>query len=119
DLSETGGTSLLNDLDLNENVASFTTDPLPEGLDIDGYVEVALEVEASSGRADWFLWLAEVNPLGDAIRLTAGGTRRTNAPGSEQISVSLGPISHVVSKGHRVRLYIGNSNSPLWNTFPA
>lgn len=114
---ELGDTATVNDLrrlDEHRNVISFDLDPGDEGFDIAGGVEVRLDTRADSTVADWCVWLADVDDRGHAVRLTNDTARtRYASPGQQvTVTVALGPISHRVRPGHRLRMYVAGSNFP-------
>ncbi|UXN75043.1 CocE/NonD family hydrolase [Devosia sp. A8/3-2] len=101
------------------DVATFTSAPLEAELEVTGLVEAALWVSSSGPSSDWTARLCVVEPSGRSIGLVDGITRRSDRAGSPtEVTVRLGHISHLFSKGSRLRLQVASSNYPRFDRNP-
>ena len=108
----------------------FSTEVLPEDVEVTGPVEVTLYAASSAPDTDFVARLLDVYPDGRAYNLTEGIIRarfrvsiweppRLLEPGRVyQYRIELLPTSNVFCKGHRIRLHITSSNFPLWDRNP-
>ncbi|WP_353114471.1 CocE/NonD family hydrolase [Microbacterium sp.] len=101
-------------LDRHPHVLALTGDVQEEPLLVSGVVEVEIEAEAD-GTRDWCVWLADVDEAGIPVRVSANGSRIVHDGARSTATVALGPVAHEFAPGHRLRLYLGGSNFPIWD----
>ncbi len=114
-------------IERRDDVLVYTSDELPEDLEVTGPIEVRLFASSSAVDTDFTARLSDVFPDGRAVNLTEGVVRaRFRArqwdrpsllePGKvEEYVIELQPTSNVFRQGHRIRLDISSSNFPLWD----
>jgi uncharacterized protein len=109
-----------------DDVLCFTTDVLPETVEVTGHVSLTLYVSSSAPDTDFTGKLVDVFPDGRAIFLTDGilRARYRNSlaepepltPGKPvEISLDLSVTSNVFLPGHRIRLEVSSSNFPRFD----
>ena len=108
------------------DVLVFSTAPLPEDVEVTGFVSVDLYAATTAVDTDFTALLADVEPNGYARFLTDGIVRARYRDGVSRISevvpgriykysIDLWATGNVFKAGHRVRLYISSSNFPRFN----
>lgn len=111
-----------------DDVLVYTTDVLPEPLEIIGKVTVELQAATDARDTDFTATLSDVGPDGRAIQLGAriairrGRYRNGYAkeelltPGKvETFPIELFDMAHQFKAGHRIRLEISSSATPYYN----
>jgi uncharacterized protein len=105
------------------DVLLFTTDPLPEPVEVTGRITAKLHVSSDCPDTDFTVKLCDVYPDGKSMLVT-DGIRRASLrnsfekreplkPGKTyEVSVDLWSTSLVFNKGHRIRIAVSSSNSP-------
>ena len=108
-----------------QDVLVYTTEPLPEDMEITGPVELRLFAASSAVDTDFTATLTDVYPDGRAVHICEGIRGVTFRDSLEQptpiepdrvyeYSISLWETSQVFAKGHRLRLEISSSNFPRY-----
>jgi putative CocE/NonD family hydrolase len=103
-------------VEARRDVLAFTSDPLPEDLEVTGRVRVALHVKSSAPATDWVARLCDVDTNGQSWNVCDGIVRelkQADAPGRRE--VDLWSTSYVFLKGHRLRLQVTSSCFPRWD----
>jgi putative CocE/NonD family hydrolase len=110
-----------------DDVLVYTTEPLPEDVEVTGPVTVTLFAATSAPDTDFVARLTDVYPDGRSINLTEGVIRarfrqrdwshpQPVEPGRVlEYTIELQPTSNVFPQGHRLRLDLTSSNFPLWD----
>ncbi|WP_285731318.1 CocE/NonD family hydrolase [Nocardiopsis sp. ATB16-24] len=102
----------------------FDSGPLPERVEILGSAVVDLELAVDRPDAMIAVRLSDVNPRGQATRVTYGLLNLTHADGHEnpqklvpgrryRVSVPLNGVAQVFPPGHRMRISVSTSYWPL------
>ncbi|MDQ0664594.1 putative CocE/NonD family hydrolase [Arthrobacter ulcerisalmonis] len=99
-----------------EDVLVFTSDHLPEDVEVTGHVTAALVAQTDGPTTDWVVRLCDVHPNGRSYVVTDGITRISGKPGEKQsVEVDLWSTSMVFKKGHRIRVQVTSSCFPRWD----
>ncbi|MBV8833665.1 MAG: CocE/NonD family hydrolase [Acidobacteriaceae bacterium] len=109
-----------------DDVLVYTSEPLPEEVEVTGPVRVILYVSTSTNDTDFTAKLVDVQPQGRPLLVTDGIQRlryrlsldrpvfvKRNT--AYQISVDAGVTSYVFAPGHRIRLEVSSSNFPRFD----
>lgn len=101
-------------IESRDDVIVFTSDPLPQDLEVTGRLSAKLYVSSDLPRADVAVRLTDVYPDGRSILLADGLTHsHVEANGKPvEVEVDLWSTSVVFAKGHRIRVSISASNYP-------
>jgi uncharacterized protein len=110
-------------------VLVYSTEPLPEDLEVTGPIVATLYASSSAPDTDFTAKLVDVSECGTALNLTDGiirarwrNSRTTPAmltPGKvEEFKIDMWSTSNVFKKGHRIRLEISSSNFPRFDRNP-
>ena len=105
---------------------TFTSEPLPEDLEVTGPVKAVLHAKSSAVDTDWVVRLSDVYPDGRSILIVDGILRARYrdslsepsliAPGrAYRYDVDLWATSNVFKAGHRLRVSVTSSNFPRWD----
>jgi len=109
------------------DVLTYTSDVLPEDLEVTGPVVLKLYASSSAKDTDFVARLTDVYPDGRSINITDGvirarfrddvwGEPKLMDPGTVyQFTIDLQCTSNVFKAGHRLRVDITSSNFPLWD----
>lgn len=111
------------------DVLVYSTEPLPEDLEVTGPIVATLYASSSAPDTDFTAKLVDVSECGTALNLTDGIIRarwrnsRTTpsmlTPGKvEEFKIDMWSTSNVFKKGHRIRLEISSSNFPRFDRNP-
>lgn len=113
------------------DVLTFTSDPVPEDLEVTGPVRVVLWASSSAPDTDFVARLCDVHPDGRSMNLTDGvlrarhrGLSRGEAPSliepgrPYEYDIDLWATSNVFRAGHRIRLQVTSSCFPRWDRNP-
>jgi putative CocE/NonD family hydrolase len=111
------------------DVLSFTSEALPESLEVTGPLSVTLHAATSAADTDFTARLVDVWPDGRSMGIADGivraryreGTGRARAisPGSVyEYTIDLIATSQVFKAGHRLRVDISSSNFPCFDRNP-
>ncbi|WP_328436364.1 CocE/NonD family hydrolase [Streptomyces sp. NBC_00444] len=115
-----------NHLEHRPDVLSYTSEPLPETLDLAGPVRLVLSVESSAPDTDFTGKLLDVLPDGRALLVADGITRarhrhgpdteRPLTPGTvSTLRLDLGHTAWRLPAGHRLRIHVSSSNFPQYD----
>ncbi len=123
----TGGAFDQRQLEARADVLVYSTEPLPEGLEVSGPIDVTLYVSSSAKDTDFTVKLLDVYPDGTAYNLdeTIQRVRYRNGydkppawmePG-KVYQVTLQPLttSNYFAAGHRIRIEVSSSNFPRFD----
>ena len=113
-------------LEARRDVLAFTTEPLPDDLQVIGHVEVRLWIASSAPDTDFFARLLDVEPDGAAWNLMSPTLEVMRAryrvderepelmePGRPyELVLRLGMTGNLFRKGHRIRLHVTSSFFP-------
>ena len=112
-------------LELRRDVLVYTSEPLEEGVNVTGPIEVMLYVSSDAKDTDFAVKILDVYPDGTAYNLddSIQGARYREGydkevfmkPG-EVYEVKVGPLgtSNFFKKGHRIRIDVSSSNFPRY-----
>ena len=107
----------------------YTSDPLPEDLEVTGPVVVKLYARTSARDTDFTAKLVDVHPDGYVVNLCDGIVRgryresttqqKLLQPGEVyEFTIDLWPTSNVFLSGHRIRVDVASSNLPRFDRNP-
>ncbi|HEU0253725.1 MAG TPA: CocE/NonD family hydrolase, partial [Pyrinomonadaceae bacterium] len=109
------------------DILVYTTDPLKEGIEVSGSIEVTLYVSSDAKDTDFTVKLIDVYPDGRAYNLDETIQRMRYRDGYDKpevwmqggkvYKVTLGPMttSNYFEAGHRIRIEISSSNFPRFD----
>jgi putative CocE/NonD family hydrolase len=109
------------------DVLVYTTEPLKEGVEVSGPIEVTLYVSSDAKDTDFTVKLIDVYPDGRAFNLDETIQRMRYREGYDKpevwmqsgkvYKVTLGPMntSNYFEAGHRIRIEISSSNFPRFD----
>jgi putative CocE/NonD family hydrolase len=109
------------------DILVYTTEPLKEGLEVSGPIEVTLYVSSDAKDTDFTVKLIDVYPDGRAYNLDETIQRMRYRDGYDKpkvwmesgkvYKVTLGPMvtSNYFEAGHRIRIEISSSNFPRFD----
>lgn len=112
-------------IEMRNDVLVYTSEVLPEGIEVTGQLEVVLQVSSSAVDTDFTAKLIDVYPDGKAFNIQEGAIRMRHreglakkvlmAPGKlYEVRLDLHASSNYFSAGHRIRLEVSSSNFPRW-----
>lgn len=115
-----------SEVESRPDVLVYTTEPLTEGLEVTGPIELVLYVESSARDTDFTATLVDVLPDGTAYNVQEGILRARYREGWDRtvwmtpgtvvtVPVSLGATGHYFGPGHRIRLQVSSSNFPRFD----
>jgi uncharacterized protein len=105
------------------DVLLFTTEPLPEPVEVTGRITATLFISSDCPDTDFTVKLCDVYPNGKSMLVTDGiqraslrdrfETRQLLEPDEVyKLDVDLWSTSLILARGHRLRIAISSSNSP-------
>jgi putative CocE/NonD family hydrolase len=109
------------------DVLVYTTDPLPEGLEVSGPIEATLYVSSDAKDTDLTVKLIDVYPDGTAYNLDENIQRLRWRDGYDKQPVWMSPgqvykvalqpmtTSNWFASGHRIRIEVSSSNFPRFD----
>jgi predicted acyl esterase len=101
------------------DVLVFTSEPLPEPVEVIGYVAAELSVTRDNPYADLFVRLCDVDPRGRSRNVCDGIVRLTEQdPLTGTVRVSLLGTAHRFGRGHRLRLQVAGGAHPRFSRNP-
>ncbi len=114
------------DKEEREDMLVYSTDILPEDVEVTGNVTAKLFIQSSAVDTDFFVRLVDVLPDGTAYSYLSGVFRMRYRDGYYEshymspgqvypIEVKVGPISLVFRAGHRIRIEITSSDFPEYD----
>jgi len=112
-----------------EDVQVFTTDPLPEPVEVTGHIQAVLFISSDCRDTDFTAKLTDVYPDGRSQLLCDGIQRAKLRNSLEQpelleagevyrIEVDMWSTSMIFNTGHRIRLAVSSSNYPRFSANP-
>ena len=118
-----GGVFDQRPVEARADVLVYTSEPLPEPLEVSGNVRVILHVSSDAKDTDFMVKLVDVHPDGTAYnvvetmqraRYREGYDREVLMEAGEVYELEASPMStsNVFLKGHRIRLEVTSSNFP-------
>ncbi len=116
----TGGALDNRPLESRDDVLVFTSDELPEPLELVGPVEAVVHLESTLDHVDVFARVCDVHPDGasfnvcDALQRFTPHTIARNADGVFAAHVDLWPIGHNFAAGHRLRVQVASGLHPVY-----
>jgi uncharacterized protein len=119
----------LRPIESRKDVLVFTTDVLPQPLEMTGRISAELFISSDSPDTDFTAMLADVYPDGRSMLVTDGILRarfRKSLDREEfiqpsqtyKLSIDLWSTSLAFNKGHRIRVLVSSSNSPRFDPNP-
>lgn len=114
-------------METRPDILVYTSDPLPEGIEVSGPVQVTLHVSSDAPDTDFTVKLLDVDTEGRAwnldetiqrMRWREGYDRpETRMEPGRTYKVALGPLntSNFFAKGHRIRIEVSSSNFPRFD----
>jgi uncharacterized protein len=108
------------------DILVYSTEPLTEGVEVSGPVEVTLYISSDAKDTDFTVKLIDVHPDGRAynldetiqrVRYREGYHREVWLQPGEVYKVVLGPMttSNYFAPGHRIRIEVSSSNFPRFD----
>ncbi|HEY0997622.1 MAG TPA: CocE/NonD family hydrolase [Gemmatimonadaceae bacterium] len=113
--------------EVRDDILVYTSDPLTEGVEVSGPIEVTLFVESDAKDTDFTVKLIDVYPDGRAYNLDESIQRMRWREGYDKppvwmepgkvAKVAIGPLttSNFFEKGHRIRVEVSSSNFPRFD----
>jgi uncharacterized protein len=95
------------------DVLAFTGTPLPEPLEVFG-APVAELAHRTTGPADLFVRISEVDPQGRSQNVSDAFVRLDPAHRDDPVRVELDPVAHRFAAGNRIRLLVCGGSFPRW-----
>ncbi len=97
----------------------FSSEPLPEPVEVIGEVIAELSVTRDNAYADLFVRLCDVDPRGRSRNVCDGIVRLTDQdPLTGTVRVSLFGAAHRFGRGHRIRLQVAGGAHPRFARNP-
>ena len=110
------------------DVLSYSTEPLPNDVEVTGPIELILYAASSARDTDFTAKLVDVHPDGKAFNLCEGIIRARYAgegkpqllePGkAREYRIDLWVTSNLFKAGHRIRVEVSSSNFPRFDRNP-
>ena len=108
-----------------DDVLVYTSAPLPESVEVTGFVTLDLFVSSDAVDTDFHAKLCDVYPDGRSVNLTEGIVRTRFREGLDKevmmlpgtvypLTIEVGVTSNVFKKEHRIRLEITSSCFPIY-----
>ena len=113
-------------IEARADVLVYTSEPLPEDLEVTGTVELVLYVASDAPDTDFTATLVDVHPGGKAIIVSEGMLRTRFRDSIEsptlmepgevyEFHITIWETSNLFKAGHRIRLEISSSNFPRFD----
>lgn len=114
------------DLEIRNDILVYTSEPLKEGLNVAGFVEVELYVGSDAKDTDFTVKLIDVSPDGKAynlddnifrVRYREGYDKKVLLEKEEVYAIKFAPLitGNYFKPGHRVRIEVSSSNFPRYD----
>jgi len=108
------------------DVLVYSTDVLPNDVEVTGPIEMNLFFSTDVTDTDFFVTLSDVYPDGKAVLISEGAVRarfresverpKLLTPGETyEVKIPIWETSNVFKKGHRLRIHVTSSNFPRFN----
>lgn len=121
-----GGSWDQQEMELREDILVYTSDVLPEGIEVSGFIESKLYLSTDVKDTDLTIKLIDVYPDGSAYNLDETIQRVRYREGYEKevfmekgkvYEVNMTPMStsNYFEKGHRIRIEVSSSNFPRFD----
>ena len=116
----TGGAVDNRALEARPDVLVYTSEPLPEPLEVIGPTEAELCAGSSLDHTDFFVRLCDVHPDGRSVNVCDGLQRfdpasiKRGAGGTFTAAVPLWPVGHRFAAGHRLRIQVSSGAHPVY-----
>ncbi|WNV87196.1 CocE/NonD family hydrolase [Umezawaea sp. Da 62-37] len=94
------------------DVLVYTGMPLERDLDVIGEVSATIHVRTSTGHADVFVRLCDVDAKGVSLNVTDGVLRLPTGDGITTAEVALDPTAYRFRRGHRLRVQVSGGAFP-------
>jgi len=118
-----GGAFDQQQMETRHDILVYTSEPLPEGVEVSGFIESTLYVSSDAKDTDFTIKLIDVYPDGTAYNLDETIQRARYREGYEQevfmeddtiYELNLTPMStsNYFEAGHRIRIEVSSSNFP-------
>jgi uncharacterized protein len=101
-------------------VLTYTSATLREHLEVIGPVSATVRLRTSTGHADVFVRLCDVDPEGRSVNVCDGlqrispDTHPADGDGTHTVPVRMWPTAHRFRAGHRLRLQISGGSFPCF-----
>ena len=110
-------------MEARQDILVYTSDPLSEGIEVSGTIDVTLYVSSDARDTDFTVKLIDVHPDGRAYNLDETIQRARYRDGYDQqvfmaegevYELAVGPLStsNYFDAGHRIRIEVSSSNFP-------
>tara|TARA_Y100000031_G_scaffold93393_2_gene102473 strand:+ start:1292 stop:3208 length:1917 start_codon:yes stop_codon:yes gene_type:complete len=110
-------------MEARQDILVYTSDPLTEGVEVSGTIDVTLYVSSDARDTDFTVKLIDVHPDGRAYNLDEtiqraryreGYDRQVFMADGEVYELAVGPLStsNYFDAGHRIRIEVSSSNFP-------
>jgi len=118
-----GGAVDQQELETRNDILVYTSEPLTEGIEVSGFIEMSLYVSSDAKDTDFTVKLIDVYPDGTAYNLDETIQRARYREGydkevfmeeGEVYKIDLTPLStsNYFKEGHRIRIEVSSSNFP-------
>lgn len=113
------------EMETRNDILVYTSDPLTEGIEVSGFIEMSLYVSSDVKDTDFTVKIIDVYPDGTAYNLDETIQRARYREGydkevfmeeGEVYQIDLTPLStsNYFEKGHRIRIEVASSNFPRY-----
>ncbi len=99
-------------VEARSDVLVYTGMPLERDLDVIGEVSATVHVRTSTGHADVFVRLCDVDAKGVSLNVTDGVLRLPTGDGIATAEVALDPTAYRFRRGHRLRVQVSGGAFP-------
>lgn len=121
-----GGSYDQQKMELREDILVYTSEPLPEGIEVSGFIESKLFLSTDVKDTDLTIKIIDVYPDGKAynldetiqrVRYREGYEKEVFMESGKVYEVNLTPMStsNYFEKGHRIRIEVSSSNFPRFD----
>ena len=117
------------EFEAQDQVLTFTTDELQEPLEWTGRIRAELQISSTARDTDVIVRISDVYPDGRSILIVDYPWRLRYRNGFEQeqlltpgevvpVQFDVGWISQIFNRGHRIRVTVASTGSPLYEPNP-
>jgi putative CocE/NonD family hydrolase len=120
-ISAAAGPKDQREIEARPDVLVYTSPPLNQALEINGWVKLELFVKSSLEHTDFLGRLCDVYPDGRSINICEGllrvkpGIGEVQPDGSLKLEIDLLATSQQFKAGHSIRLQVASGGHPHWN----
>jgi putative CocE/NonD family hydrolase len=101
------------------DVLVYTSEPLPEDVEVTGRIRATLFASTDAPSTDWVVRLCDVDAQGISRNITDGILRVNTEPDTVgEYEIDLWSTSNLFRAGHRIRIHVTSSNFPRWDRNP-